>query len=274
MKKIMQFSRKKFESLDDERKIRTIVSFIETIYHSWNDTVERKRLLTELYKCLSILQDSPRPELQEIAHLLGDLQHDTREAFMQQTSRFLSSYGNDLSDYDIFRSITYKDRAERKVPLYAVLHNLRSAFNVGSIIRTSECLGISKIYMTGYTPTPANSKVRKTAMSTEERIYWEKREDIFLLLKELRESAGMEVIALETSPESLPLHKTSIKKPAVLLVGNEAFGLPEELLRSADKILEIPLSGWKESLNVGVAYGMACYEILRQWKMIEKEKED
>jgi len=111
-------------------------------------------------------------------------------------------------------------------------------------------------------------------MSTESRILWEKREDIFLVMNELKESEGVEVIALETTPEACPLHRAKIEKPAVLIVGNEAFGLSEEVLIRADKILEISLSGWKESLNVGVAYGMACYEILRQWNLLDNGKED
>ena len=267
MKKIMQYTEEKFNSFSDEKKIRVIISFIIATDRVWPDECERVRLLSELKKCLYYCRNAAHYDLKAISVMESDLLELSHTDFISEMNHFVKKYGTEPKDHDLIIPERKKIIGHQTVPLFAVLENLRSAFNVGSIIRTSECFGISKVYMCGYTPTPENIKVKKTAMKTEERVLWERRDDLPELMDELR-GEGIELIALETGSQAQPLHSTPVNKPAAIFMGNEAYGLSDLILKRVDRILKIPLMGEKESFNVGVAYGIACYEILRKWNML------
>lgn len=150
------------------------------------------------------------------------------------------------------------------LPVSVILYNLRSAFNVGSIIRTSECLNIDKLYLVGYTPTPDHNKVRKTAMGTQEYMDWEHHNDIKVLLDTFKQRS-IPVFALETVRNAHSIYEFRFPQPSVLLMGNEALGLPDYILRDCNDTLYIPTRGWKNSLNVSNAFAIAAYELYRQW---------
>jgi len=148
--------------------------------------------------------------------------------------------------------------------IFLVLHNIRSLYNVGSIFRTAEGLGTAKIYLTGYTPEPCDifGKLRKdfqkTALGAEKYIKWEKAKNIFALIRRLKQD-GVQIVALEQSKNALNIKKFKFKKPLALILGNEVSGVPKSVLQKCDKIIEIPMRGKKESLNVSVAAGIALY---------------
>ncbi|MEA2096232.1 MAG: TrmH family RNA methyltransferase, partial [Candidatus Cloacimonadota bacterium] len=104
-----------------------------------------------------------------------------------------------------------------------------------------------------------------TAMGTDEYVNWSTHASVENVIKELRKG-GFTIYALETTTHSIDISKTKFKKPCALILGNEALGISEETLKIADEIIQIPLSGWKNSLNVGVCAAISCYEISRQWK--------
>lgn len=159
---------------------------------------------------------------------------------------------------------------------FIIAHNIRSLYNVGSVFRTSDALGIDKIYLTGYTGTPKNLRLAKTALGAEKTVEWEYRLRLKPLLNELKRSeiaiVGLEnnlPLTLTLSP--LPrgeekgvltaLDKFKPKFPLALLLGEEVKGINKKYLRFCDKIVEIPQVGKKESLNVAVAFGIAAYVI-------------
>jgi len=142
-----------------------------------------------------------------------------------------------------------------------ILHNIRSAHNVGSIFRTADAAGVAKIYLTGYTPAPTEDKVKKTALGAEKTIPWEKAGQIAPLLKRLKKER-IGIVALELSPNSIDYRKFKPKFPLALIVGNEVKGLSKAVLENVDKIIAIPMYGKKESLNVSVATGIAIYKII------------
>ena len=148
--------------------------------------------------------------------------------------------------------------------IYLILHDIRSAENVGSVLRTADAAGISIVYLTGYTPAPidrfgrANKKVIKTSLGAEKSVKWEKREDTFTLLGELKKK-GIYLIALEQSPKSVHYRKIKTKRKSALILGNETEGLPEKVLSLCNVVAEIPMRGQKESLNVSVACGIALF---------------
>ncbi|MBX4211476.1 MAG: RNA methyltransferase [Candidatus Yanofskybacteria bacterium] len=144
-----------------------------------------------------------------------------------------------------------------------VLHNIRSALNVGSLFRTADAAGVSKIYLGGYTPTPEHDKVSKTALGAEKSIPWEKVSQTWRVLDQLKKE-GNTIVALEQSKDSIDYRKCKPRFPLVLVLGNEITGLSSQLLKYCDYAIEIPMRGTKESLNVAVAGGIALYKLLER----------
>ena len=149
----------------------------------------------------------------------------------------------------------------------AVLHNIRSLHNVGSIFRTADGAGMSKIYLCGITPAPVDNfgrpvpQLAKTSLGAEKYVEWEKVSSAAKLIGKLKKE-GYEIIAVEQNKKSVPLDKfKTVNKKICLIAGNEVSGLPKPVLKLADRILEISMFGKKESLNVSVAFGIAAYRL-------------
>jgi len=151
-----------------------------------------------------------------------------------------------------------------------VLHNIRSVHNVGSIFRTADAAGVSKLILSGYTPTPLDmygrprADLAKVALGAEKIVPWEKTANVSTALKKLKKSGYM-ILAVEQSPRSISLFDWRLPSPTpplALILGNEVRGLSPQILRAVDTILEIPMRGKKESLNVSVAAGIAMYSII------------
>ena len=151
----------------------------------------------------------------------------------------------------------------------AVLDNLRSVYNVGSIFRTANASGIQKIILCGTTPTPLDTKggrrkdFAKVALGAEDTVMWEYKEDTRSAIEELRKN-GYYVIAFEQDASSVDYKEVSIegKEKVAFVIGPEVTGITEEVLRNCDVIAEIPMLGTKESLNVTIAFGVGVYRIL------------
>jgi 23S rRNA (guanosine2251-2'-O)-methyltransferase len=160
-----------------------------------------------------------------------------------------------------------------------IVHNVRSAHNVGSIFRTADGAGVEKIYLTGYTPCPhllresvagepapydyltkAEKTLAKTALGAENNIAWERCARLGPLLKRLHQD-GFEIVALEQDESSVDYRDYQPKTRTALLVGNEVLGVDPKILRQCDAVIEIPMRGKKDSLNVSVAFGIASFEI-------------
>lgn len=150
---------------------------------------------------------------------------------------------------------------------FLILHDIRSAENVGAIFRTADAVGISKIYLTGYTPSPIDRfgrkrrDIAKSALGAETRIPFEQVSDIDSLLTRLSEE-GVSLVAIEQSLRAVNYTTVSIMSPTAFIVGNEVTGLPDSILEKVQTIAEIPMYGEKESLNVSVATGVALYRML------------
>lgn len=151
----------------------------------------------------------------------------------------------------------------------AVLDNLRSVYNVGSIFRTANAAGIEKIILCGTTPTPLDKKgVRrsdfaKVALGAEDTISWEYVESTEEALKTLKES-GCYIIAFEQAEKAVDYKEVNIvnKKDIAFVIGPEVTGMTPSVLTLCDVIAEIPMLGTKESLNVTIAFGIGVYRIL------------
>ncbi|XOU94355.1 MAG: TrmH family RNA methyltransferase [Candidatus Kerfeldbacteria bacterium] len=146
---------------------------------------------------------------------------------------------------------------------YLILPNIRSRFNVGSIFRTADAAGIDKIFLTGITPAPPHPKIDKVALGAEKNIPFEKITQTNHLLKKLAKQ-GFQIIALEQSKKSIDYTKLKPKYPIALVVGNEVKGLDSSILKNCHTIIDIPMHGKKESLNVSVALGITVFNIINK----------
>lgn len=161
-----------------------------------------------------------------------------------------------------------------KKELIIIAHDIRSAQNVGAFFRIADCLGISKIYLTGYTPRPflmekdtyikqGQKHIAKTALGAEKVVSWEKREDLNAVISELKKNK-FTIIGLELVKDAINIQRFNPKFPCALILGNEVEGIDKKILKRCDEIICIPMHGQKESLNVSVATGIAVWEILKQ----------
>ncbi|MEA2064367.1 MAG: RNA methyltransferase [Gemmatimonadota bacterium] len=149
-------------------------------------------------------------------------------------------------------------------PVTVVLENLRSKFNVGAIFRTCECARVEKVFTCGYTAHPPDEQVLKTAMGTCEFVPHEHLDDSAEAVKRMRE-AEIPIFALETTSGSRSIYEVSFPARVCLVVGNEALGVSSRVLEAADTIVEIPMHGYKNSLNVASALSITLFEVLHQW---------
>ena len=137
-----------------------------------------------------------------------------------------------------------------------ILHNIRSRENVGSIFRTADAAGVSKIYLCGITPTPPHEKISKTALGAETYVSWKYCKQTWRLLEKLKKE-GVIVVALEQTKDAQNIFARAalVKTRAALalVLGNEVKGLSRQILKYCDKKISIPMHGKKESLNVSLA---------------------
>ncbi len=151
-----------------------------------------------------------------------------------------------------------------------ILHNVRSAYNVGAIFRTADGAGVKHIYISGYTPTPPDGSrpfttkpermVIKTALGAQETVSWSQHEtfeDVVALLR----ADGVQIVALEQTPQSVDYRVYYPSGPMAVVLGNEPAGLDPEHIALCDAAIEIPMYGQKTSLNVSVAAGIALYAL-------------
>lgn len=171
-----------------------------------------------------------------------------------------------LREHDFLPQINKNDRAigEQIWPIAIFLDNLRSAHNVGSILRTVEAFSLGKVIFSGTTPDVNHFQVKTTSMGTSQWIEWESNVSL--------KSLPQPVIALETAEDADLIHEFLFPKTFTLVVGNEEYGCSKETLQHADCCIKIPVRGRKNSLNVANAFAIAAAEIQRQ-RMNHYEKE-
>jgi tRNA G18 (ribose-2'-O)-methylase SpoU len=150
-----------------------------------------------------------------------------------------------------------------------LLHNIRSTHNVGAILRTADALGVSHFYFSGYTPTPLDrfgrpvKEIAKTALGAELTIPWTYAKTPEKFLRELRRE-GFVVLGIEQDTRAVDYKQYQAGAKTLVVVGNEVRGLSKNLRGKCDVLIDIPMRGKKESLNVSVAFGVALFRVLDQ----------
>ncbi len=149
-----------------------------------------------------------------------------------------------------------------------LLHNVRSAHNVGAIMRSAECAGVRNVYLTGYTPRPidrfgrCDNTIAKTALGAETVLQWVYRVDPIRLIRSLR-SQDWHIVGVEQDERAVDYRTFTPPEKSLLVLGNEVHGLSPSLRAQCDVLIEIPQYGKKESLNVSVAAGVVLFRYVQ-----------
>ena len=154
-------------------------------------------------------------------------------------------------------------KLSQKTPIIVVLDNVRSAFNVGSIFRTSDAFRIEKLYLCGITPAPPSNEIRKSALGSTDSVAWEKQEKTEDVISKLKKD-GVRILAIEQTDTSCFLNDYKINnKRTALVFGHEVFGVSQSIIDVCDDSIMIPQIGTKHSLNVSVTVGVVLWDF---WK--------
>lgn len=166
-----------------------------------------------------------------------------------------------LSPTEILRPSLEEHQKQERFPIYAVLDNIRSLYNVGSIFRSSDALRLQKLYLCGMTAYPPRKEIDKTALGSVESVPWQYFSKTQEAIQEIRE-AGIPIIAVEQTKQSANYQEFKPTFPSAFVFGHEVTGVSQEVLNEADFAVEIPMYGIKHSFNIAVAYGIVLSHFL------------
>lgn len=153
-------------------------------------------------------------------------------------------------------------------PLRILAEDIRSAHNVGAILRTADAIRAEHVYLTGFTPPGDHRLVHKSALGAQDTVPWSRHDDPLEAIA-LARAAGCLVVALEQTNQPDSVDRLTIRDfPVCLVLGNEVDGVSDRVLAACDRAVELDQFGAKHSLNVSVAFGIAAYDLLRQWKRV------
>jgi tRNA G18 (ribose-2'-O)-methylase SpoU len=169
-----------------------------------------------------------------------------------------------LSMAELDRKSVEEFRQSEKIPVIAVMENIRSAYNVGSIFRTADAFLLEAIYICGYTAYPPHKEIKKTALGAEDTVAWKYFKKTEEAITDLR-LLGYKVYAVEQAEESWKLGSFAVEDDKVAVIfGNEVTGVEQSTITLCDGVIEIPQMGMKHSLNVATAAGVVLWELIRE----------
>lgn len=155
-----------------------------------------------------------------------------------------------------------KLRSKRRNEVYLMLDNIRSVYNVGAIFRTTDAARVKKLYLCGITAKPPRPDLEKTALKTIEYVPWEYVPNLKFKIKSLKKR-GIQIVALEQTDQSIDYRKFNYQKPVAVVVGNEVTGINDEVLALCDAVIEIPMHGIANSLNVTTSVGIVLFNLIK-----------
>ena len=169
-----------------------------------------------------------------------------------------------LSMSELNRLTPEEFKRSKKTPVIAVLENIRSAYNVGSVFRTADAFLLESIYLIGYTAQPPHKEIKKTALGAEDTVEWHYFADTQTAIENLKKN-GYKVYAVEQVTNSISLENLTIDNDVKIAVifGNEVSGVEQDNILRCDGCIEIPQLGMKHSLNIATAAGVVLWEIIR-----------
>ncbi len=263
MKYLAYYTDHKFQTFSLDQQIKALDKLIGVLEQNLANPESRIQIIEHILN-LRALIEMPIPEdlqffLKELNPRLSPHQLLNKIFFYRQGALRKDSQmaiptreGKNTIDWEI------RQKAKQ---ITVICDNLRSVFNVGSLFRTSECLGIGKIMLCGITPTPEHSNMPKTAMGTEIIVAWSYFSNTSEAIASCHQE-GLFIYALETVDKAKSVFEADYQFPLAVVIGNEALGIESSILELCDEFITLPQLGWKTSLNVGVAAGITLYQIL------------
>ncbi len=227
---------------------------------NWDDQSVRLR---KLRSCRTMLEKSRISRLRQLAGLIRD---DISERELLNVLVPVERVASRQRMDDATMGVRSSDQEQEAAtfPLTVVVDNLRSAFNIGGIFRTADAMGASALWLCGYSATPEHPQVTRAALGAEKSVNWQHWHSLRDALARLKDE-GQTIYALETADRAATVEEHEFVFPCALILGNERFGLDYDILQSADYLLQIPMYGRKNSLNVVSALAVAGYAARRCW---------
>ncbi len=265
MKTLGSYSQKKFQGLAPAAQIKALDKLTSSLDHALASGNPGSELIAQIRECAGWMAE-PVPD--NVTRLSEELSRTVSPRTTEQAIvRFQSSLGQSFKDTQLPLKRQEGPRCadlnslERAGQVILILDNLRSAFNVGSIFRSAECLGLSEIWLCGVTAAPPNPALLKTARGTTSRVDWRYFDETVEAVREAQ-TRRYRVYALETAPQAASAFAENFQLPLALILGNESMGVSDEILALCDRIICLPVQGWKNSLNVAVACAVCAYQIV------------
>lgn len=158
-----------------------------------------------------------------------------------------------------------KDLEEiKRNPIYLVLDRIIDTYNIGSLFRLADAIGVEKMYLCGDMEFPPSSRIHKAAVGTQKWVPWEKTSSTIKTIKELKKK-GVYIIVVEQSPKSISYKDLKPNFPCAIVVGNETEGMPKEIIKEADVVVELPMMGINKSFNVWGSAAVISYKALEEF---------
>ena len=263
---MLSFSAKKWNTLSTSQKIKHWINIFIEIERD----IANKKDLTHwrtISDKIALLENETDPKLKKIYAftLATDTDEHIKTTLRKLYDHLRETLNDELQnqkDFHFLQAIKTKKTKSKKQNIVLILDNLRSAFNVGSIIRTAECLKNIEIWCCGYTPIPTQQKVKNTSLGCENFITWKQFNDTCTAINEAK-TKGFTTFALETEKNAISIYETKYPQKIAIVVGNEALGIEKKAIKLCDHVINIPIKGWKKSLNVATATAIVCCEIIR-----------
>jgi tRNA G18 (ribose-2'-O)-methylase SpoU len=168
-------------------------------------------------------------------------------------------------------------RPTAQIPLTVLVEDVRSLWNVGSIFRSADGAGFGQLFLSGITGCPPRKEIAKTSLGAEDHLIWNYYLSAVDILPRLK-AEGVLIVGLERIADSVDLEQAidngNLRTPLCLVVGNEVTGLSAEALNMCDIVCHLPMRGFKESLNVAVAFGIASYLLSSAFPATAAEKQN
>ena len=255
---IKDYTEKILRGMSEEKKLWALyklASFIQEHQHTVKSSHFEK--LTKYHSFLALSQTPRISKINKEFIKIKKVDYQF-EVYLMNLERFL---GQSKKEYDFLVSTGDHTNTQRSFSIICALDSVRSAHNVGSFFRNSECFGCESLILGGLTPTPELAQVKKTSMGCDKDIRWHYHKDLYLEIKRLKDE-NYSIWSIETS--NLATHLSDLKEipeKLVLIFGHEQHGISKELLDISSKIVDITLYGSKNSLNVAVSQAIALNKI-------------
>jgi 23S rRNA (guanosine2251-2'-O)-methyltransferase len=252
------FSREKLLSFNEQKQLKALFDLASFIERKQEPITSSH--FAKLSKYHDFLQNSDSDKVAKL-----NLEFAKVKAIDYQFQVYLMNLerllGQSKKEYDF---ITTKDKAassSRTFPVICLLDSIRSAHNVGAMFRNAECFGVEEVILCGLTATPENEQVQKTSMGCYEKVKWSYHKNAAQIAQQYQQ-LGYEIWAVETAKTGQDILKIQkIPQKVVLIFGHEQFGVSQELLAISYQLVEIPLFGQKNSLNVSVCQGILLHQV-------------